>query len=104
MTTNRAETMDPAFQSRIHLTLQYPDLSVTAKEHIWRQFTCRSDPQGGITDDAYEFLAALPMNGRQIKNVVKIATLLAIQEKTNLGIEHIDTVLQTTMEVDLRGV
>ncbi|TQN68631.1 ATP-dependent zinc metalloprotease FtsH, partial [Colletotrichum shisoi] len=42
MTTNRADSIDRAFQSRIHLTLHYPDLDAAAKEHIWRQFVARS--------------------------------------------------------------
>ncbi|GJC77371.1 putative AAA domain-containing protein [Colletotrichum liriopes] len=36
MTTNRADSIDRAFQSRIHLTLHYLDLDVKAREHIWR--------------------------------------------------------------------
>lgn len=32
MTTNRAEAIDCAFQSRIHLALHYPGLSVEARQ------------------------------------------------------------------------
>ncbi|RAL14132.1 uncharacterized protein BO97DRAFT_21087 [Aspergillus homomorphus CBS 101889] len=39
MTSNRADTMDQAFQSRILLTMYYPDLDSTAREHIWRRCT-----------------------------------------------------------------
>lgn len=99
MTSNRADTIDQAFQSRIHLTLHYPDLDVAAKEHIWKQFSSQSEPDNTLTAEVYSRLAQLPMNGRQIKNVVKISTLLAGQEKVHLGIEHIRTVLQATREV-----
>jgi hypothetical protein len=34
------------------------------------------------------------MNGRQIKNTVKIATLLATRQKVALGVEHVRTALQ----------
>lgn len=36
------------------------------------------------------------MNGRQIRNVIKIAMRLALQEKKALGIEQMKTVLRAT--------
>ncbi|KAJ5701260.1 hypothetical protein N7488_008808 [Penicillium malachiteum] len=98
MTTNRASTIDHAFQSRIHLTLHYPDLDSTAKEHIWRQFTSQLQLDDTFTDEIYGRLAQLSMNGCQIKNTVKISALLAHKEKTKLGIQHIRTVLSATRE------
>ncbi|KAJ5719810.1 hypothetical protein N7493_007388 [Penicillium malachiteum] len=98
MTTNRASTIDHAFQSRIHLTLHYPDLDPTAKEHIWRHFTSQLDLDDTFTDDIYKRLSQLSMNGRQIKNTVKISALLAHKEKTKLGIQHVRTVLSATRE------
>ena len=96
MTSNRSDVIDRAFQSRIHLTLHYPDLDSTAKEHIWRQFTSNTVTENKLTDEMYKRLAQLPTDGRQIKNIVKIATLLALQEKGGLGIEQIDTVIRAT--------
>ncbi|KAJ6023960.1 hypothetical protein N7540_004757 [Penicillium herquei] len=98
MTTNRASTIDHAFQSRIHLTLHYPELDSTAKEHIWRQFTSQLDLDNTFTDEIYSRLALLPMNGRQIKNTVRISALLAHKEKARLGIQHLRTVLTATRE------
>ncbi|KAI1328446.1 hypothetical protein F5Y16DRAFT_419887 [Xylariaceae sp. FL0255] len=99
MTSNRADTIDRAFKSRIHLTLQYPDLGKDAKSHIWRQFTRKSQSDTNLTDEDISSLAKLPLNGRQIKNVVKISTLLAGQENETLGIDQIRTVLEATGEV-----
>lgn len=96
LTTNRGDTLDKAFHSRIHLTLQYPDLGDAAKEHIWRHFTALSGAAEGFSGEVYERLARLPMNGRQIKNAVKIATLLATRQKVPLGVEHVRTALQAT--------
>ncbi|KAJ5835805.1 hypothetical protein N7447_001831 [Penicillium robsamsonii] len=98
MTTNRASTIDRAFQSRIHLTLHYPDLDSVAKEQIWRQFTSQLELDNTLTDDIYSRLAQLPMNGRQIKNTVKISALLAHKEKSKLGVQHVRTVLRATRE------
>ena len=73
MTTNRAEAIDRAFQSRIHLTLRYPGLTAEAKTTIWRQFVQGTRWAAGNTlvDEQYQKLAALPINGREIKNIVK---------------------------------
>ncbi|KAJ5523741.1 hypothetical protein N7494_010391 [Penicillium frequentans] len=98
MTTNRASTIDRAFQSRIHLTLHYPELESAAKEHIWRQFTSQLELDNTFTDDMYSRLAQLSMNGRQIKNTVRISGLLAHNEKTKLGIQHLRTVLGATRD------
>ncbi|KAK1979345.1 hypothetical protein LZ30DRAFT_726568 [Colletotrichum cereale] len=99
MTSNRAETIDRAFHSRIHLTLHYPDLEPAAKNQIWRQFSQRSQLENRLTEENFRNLAQLPMNGRQIKNVLKIAALLAWQEDTALSIDQIRTVLQATKAI-----
>lgn len=98
MTSNRADSIDRAFKSRVHLTLHYPDLPADAKEHIWRQFIAHSAQNDVLTDETYVRLAQLPINGRQIKNVVQIATLLAAQQQRSLGFEQIRTVLTATKE------
>lgn len=100
MTTNRADSIDRAFKSRIHLTLRYPDLEPDAKEHIWRKFIAQSADNNSITDETYARLAQLSVNGRQIKNVVKSATLLAGQQKTGVGIEQVRIVLRATGEAE----
>lgn len=106
MTSNRTDTIDGAFQSRINLTLHYPDLGVDAKEHVWRQLASHTplDHADGISHDLYRRLAELPLNGRQIKNVVKIATLLAVQEDQALGREHLRVVVEATMGLNARGL
>lgn len=96
MTTNRGDSIDRAFQSRIHLTLNYPELQPDAKEHIWRQFMTQSAENNCLTDETFVRLAQLPLNGRQIKNIVKSAMLLATQQKTSVGIEQIQIVLTAT--------
>ncbi|KAI0450110.1 hypothetical protein F5B21DRAFT_492349, partial [Xylaria acuta] len=96
MTTNRGDAIDSAFQSRIHLTLHYPDLDAVAKRGIWERLISRSEPNSILDDQSYSRLSELPLNGRQIRNTVKISLLLANKEKTPLGISHILTVLRVT--------
>ncbi|KAL4905344.1 P-loop containing nucleoside triphosphate hydrolase protein [Aspergillus multicolor] len=100
MTTNRADAIDKAFQSRIHLTLHYPELFAPAKHEIWRRSIARSQAEAVLTDEMYDRLTQLRLNGRQIKNIVKTATLLSFQQKQKLGIEQIRTVLVGSGEVD----
>ncbi|GME62479.1 Cytochrome P450 [Neofusicoccum parvum] len=96
MTTNRAETIDPAFQSRIHLSIHYPALDVAAKKHIWKRLVENSKHKSVMEEKDFESLAQLDMNGRQIKNAVKTAQLLACKDDVPLNAEHIRTVLLVT--------
>ncbi|KAI8297576.1 ATP-dependent zinc metalloprotease FtsH [Colletotrichum sp. SAR11_240] len=86
LTTNRVTRFDPAFQSRIHLTINYPSLDFDSRLHIWKVFIERRkvddcgalEPQkSGLVEDDLHVLAKLELNGREIKNVVKTASLLA---------------------------
>ncbi|RAK80010.1 P-loop containing nucleoside triphosphate hydrolase protein [Aspergillus fijiensis CBS 313.89] len=77
MTSNRADAIDGAFQSRIHLTLHYPDLDGAAREQIWRRCLTRSKCQHALTDEEVRRLALVTINGRQTKNTVRVAALLA---------------------------
>ena len=125
LTTNRISAFDAAFQSRIHLTINYPKLNLASKRHIWRTFVRpAAKPQSqqdepandtsqspsrrysaNISDHSLDELAQLDLNGREIKNIVKTARLLASRKKTALEVEHIHTVLRVKngapgMEVD----
>ena len=97
LTTNRIEAFDPAFESRIHLTIQFPKLSFDSRLHIWNTFVrpnnTESKYMSNIGDEDMQLLAAADLNGRQIKNTVKTARLLAASEKKLLEIDHINAVL-----------
>ncbi|KAI3392402.1 hypothetical protein diail_5729 [Diaporthe ilicicola] len=93
MTTNRVDNIDQAFQSRIHVSLEYPDLTAESRAHIWRNFISAAKQKPEITDQDVQDLAKLELNGRQIKNVLKTAQLLAKRKKSVLKRSFIDTVL-----------
>ncbi|KAI1642236.1 putative AAA family ATPase [Daldinia loculata] len=93
MTTNRVEAMDPAFQSRIHLTIHYPVLDVPARRQIWERFIQNSHQKSTLLPHNFLELQSIPINGREIKNVIKTAQLLASHERGPLTIEHIRTAL-----------
>lgn len=96
LTTNRVDSFDPAFESRIHLTINYPKLDHESRLHVWRTFltkTASASPSlCTISDIDLVELAKVDLNGRQIKNVVKTARLLAAGNKAPLSIHHIKTV------------
>lgn len=93
MTTNRVDNIDAAFQSRIHVSLEYPDLTAASRAQIWRNFLGGFKATPEVTDEYIEELARLPLNGRQIKNILKTAQLLASRKKSVLKRQFIDTVL-----------
>ena len=98
LTTNRIGTFDRAFQSRIHLTIEYPKLDFRSKMLVWRNFVRpRSDASqfgSNIGETDLKALAKIDMNGREIKNIVKTARLLASQKRVPLALEHVATVLR----------
>ncbi|KAI0382809.1 putative AAA family ATPase [Hypomontagnella monticulosa] len=96
MTTNRVEAIDPAFQSRIHLTIRYPSLDAPARMQIWRRFLQHHQQECTLTLQDFLDLQSVDINGREIKNVIKTAQLLASHEKVPLGMEHIRTALSVS--------
>ncbi len=89
--------MDSAFESRIHLTLNYTELDKTSRRQIWSKFLTRNAATADITqfsDADLDKLAKVEMNGRQIKNVLKTAQLLAARYDEVMGMPHLETVLK----------
>ncbi|KAG7288244.1 hypothetical protein NEMBOFW57_007775 [Staphylotrichum longicolle] len=110
LTTNRVETFDDAFQSRIHIALRYDSLDHRAKKAIFKIFIERVRVLEKIslmpfTEEDYTALARHELNGRQIKNTVRTAQALAVNKGEPLSMSHIRQVLdvQTNFERDLKG-
>ncbi|KAM0330855.1 hypothetical protein ACHAQA_003810 [Verticillium albo-atrum] len=93
MTTNRVDNIDAAFQSRIHVSLEYPDLTAESRRVIWRNFLEGAKIPVEVSEAEIDELAQLALNGRQIKNILKTSQLLAARKKTALQKSFIDTVL-----------
>ncbi|KAA8646528.1 hypothetical protein EYZ11_004832 [Aspergillus tanneri] len=91
LTTNRAENIDPAFESRIHVSLVYKELDKKSRQHIWSQFLGQS--LSHFTEEQLDSMADVELNGRQIKNTLKTANLLAWVQGSNVRYEHVRTVL-----------
>ncbi|KAK1814971.1 hypothetical protein LTR12_010669 [Friedmanniomyces endolithicus] len=106
LTTNRVDTFDEAFQSRIHLPLRYSELTPKAKKAVWELFletVRKTDSAAAVaefTDHDLDALSRRQLNGRQIKNAVRTAQALALREDTKLGLEHVKKVLDVSEEFD----
>lgn len=112
LTTNRVETFDDAFQSRIHIALRYDPLDRNAKKTIFKMFVERARAQQKTKDAAivfseedYDSLARHELNGRQIKNTVIRAQALAVNKGEPLGMQHVRQILdvQVNFDRDLKG-
>ncbi|PHH81431.1 hypothetical protein CDD82_821 [Ophiocordyceps australis] len=76
LTTNRINSFDRAFMSRIHLAVHYPPLTKSSRRELWYTFLKRISPMSaeelshnGVLDK----LAGERLNGRHIKNHVQTA-------------------------------
>jgi SpoVK/Ycf46/Vps4 family AAA+-type ATPase len=67
LTTNRVDNIDAAFQSRIHISMAYPELTASSRRHIWDNFLQGLDARGGFEDADLDQLAEVEMNGRHKK-------------------------------------
>jgi len=82
MTTNRAQTFDDGFKSRIDVPVKYDDLPAESRLVVWKNFLARMEGK---------------LNGRQIKNVVRTAKSSAAHEKRRLDFEQLKQVVEIQM-------
>jgi hypothetical protein len=140
LTTNRVQTFDQAFQSRIHISLDYKELDAPSRKRVWTNFLDqhniaqaaarerppkpttsaaksnetaakgkasrteeeeearkqahlkRTEPHAMSEKDITK-LARLQMNGRQIKNILKAAQMLATRKEEGLSYQHVEMVM-----------
>jgi hypothetical protein len=104
LTTNRIDSFDPAFKSRIHLSLKYPRLCREYRRELWSNFI-----KTGVSDDVdpsvqnanfLDRMAEHKFNGRQIRNVVRTAYALSVNWDEELSDSHILTTLSAMNNYD----
>jgi hypothetical protein len=74
LTTNRANVLDHAVLSRVMLKLVYPNLDQAARAVIWRTMFMAADLE--LTGNFFDQLATTSVNGRQIRNLTRLAKIL----------------------------
>ncbi|KAI3316819.1 P-loop containing nucleoside triphosphate hydrolase protein [Xylariaceae sp. AK1471] len=84
LTTNRVESFDRAFRSRIHLALYYPALNANSRSKIWKTFLSRPkcEVETELLDiTSLDHISREDLNGREIRNAVHMANSLAANQK-----------------------
>lgn len=94
LTTNRVASFDVAFESRIDLMLHYEDLDLNSRRSIWELLLGQVVPPPIIAEKELDAVAEKAINGRQIKNAVKAAQILAAGEEAVLSFNYIEVVLK----------
>lgn len=75
-TSNRADDLDPAFHSRVSLTIKYHAHNEQDRRQIWKNLLNVIAPRDYIEKEEIELLAERDLNGRQIKNTIRLAVAL----------------------------
>ena len=73
--------------------MAYSELTAESRRTVWNNLLSGSAQANEIGVEHLDKLAAFPMNGREIKNVLKTAQLLASRKQVPLKLEHVQTVL-----------
>jgi len=101
LTTNQREAFDEAFQSRIHLQLLYSPLNGQQRKAIWENVVNDQGVEHDLCDDALARLGEKVIrNGREIKNLVMLALLIAEEKGERLN----EKIVTTVCDMDCRFI
>jgi hypothetical protein len=101
LTTNRVKTFDPAFYSRISIALKYQGLTQESRAQIWTNLLSAAKVEGLDPQE----LSIANLNGRQIKNTIRLAQGLAAQQGVSVNKAHVMQVVDISQQFleDLEG-
>ena len=91
LTTNRPDEFDLAFKSRISININYKDLDQEARFKVWTNLLNASNTD--LNDEDIKKLSKFQMNGRQIKNCIRMGQCLAKEVKQELSKQIIEKVI-----------
>jgi AAA+ superfamily predicted ATPase len=95
LTSNRVEEFDHAFDSRIHLHVSFDHPDVAVRTQIWRHFMPKAWPDA----DAEKLGKELGLvNGREIKNLMRTATLLNQSDDHDLTLDLIRSIHENNLK------
>jgi hypothetical protein len=93
LTTNRAREFDSAFESRIHLKVQYNALDGRQRTAIWRNLLEPIKSTRDWNQDVFEKLGTeFKLNGREIKNLIRTAHAISCHSTEALTEDILRTV------------
>lgn len=109
LTTNRVNDFDTALFSRVHVTLKFEQLSVKHCLFIWKKMAMQTEHD--LTEHDFEALARIPLDGRTIKNVLRVASLQVKMRlrsngggETRMQMSDVKTILRYTVGNPGEGV
>jgi hypothetical protein len=87
LTSNRVDRLDPAFKTRITLALRYDSLDQAAREKVWLNLLGASGFADSVKDGSIVTaeLAKYELNGREIKNAIRLGMALAADNGKTLS-------------------
>ncbi len=102
LTTNRISNIDQAFLSRISVILRFEEANQKKREKIWRNLLGAAGIE--MSGQQIRFLSEHGVNGRQVKNIIRISQTLARARK----LERVDynlivsVIERTTVNQDIQ--
>ncbi len=92
LTTNRNSDIDEAFKSRISITIGFDKPNKEVRRSIWTNLLKASNTILSESD-IFELSEKYDINGRQIKNAIRISQSLAKDEKVDVSKSHFELAL-----------
>jgi SpoVK/Ycf46/Vps4 family AAA+-type ATPase len=103
LTTNRLTSLDPAIKSRINLMISYKDLTSERRVTIWKSLCQKWCID--ISEKTFKMLGEYKLNGREIRNYIKIIIAIHEESKEKITdqsiIKELDNCLDLSKEFDV---
>jgi hypothetical protein len=94
LTSNLAESFDPAVMSRIDLVIHYPDADAAVRAEIWRNMLQHRGLALGAAEIAA--LAQHELNGREIRRLLGLALTMSAAERKPCTAQAIEAMIQVS--------
>jgi len=93
LTTNRVRCFDSAVFSRVSVAVKYDDLEESAREQVWKNMLAAAGLDSNDVEKGGE-LGHWRLNGREIRNVLRLARTLAITENVPMNKAHLERTMK----------
>ncbi|KAL1877964.1 hypothetical protein Daus18300_002318 [Diaporthe australafricana] len=104
LTSNRMKSIDVAFQSRISIGVKFSHMTPDTREEIWLNFINRFDSSNQAARDdlkhRIEEIKDWSLNGRQIRNILRLAESLSFAQEKRRGalrFKHVERIAIETL-------
>lgn len=99
MTTNLRGNLDEAFLSRCTSSIEYNQLSCAVREMIWTSILKKAEKLNTLkveqeVYDKVNLLAQNEINGRIIKNTVRLGYSMALSKNTDIKLSYLEDILK----------